>query len=151
MIKLHGYKEVYNDFKEVGILLASPVCYNNCKNCQNEHLKNKKPVVYCVEELINEIKNNKFVKSVIFGGLDCFDSFDETFNFISKFRKVSKEDVVLYTGKTEDCLHEKLKLLKQFENIYVKFGEYIENSNSIFDEVGGIWLSSSNQYFKKIS
>ena len=150
MIRLHGYKEVYNDYKEVGILLASPVCHNNCKNCQNSHLKNREPNTYCVEDLINEIKNNKFVKSVIFGGLDCFDSFDETLNFISKFREISNEDIVLYTGKTENMLIDKLNILKKYENIYVKFGEYLENSEKIFDEIGGIWLASSNQYFKKL-
>jgi hypothetical protein len=151
MISLHGYKEVYNDYKKVGILLASPRCSNNCKDCQNHHLKNKEPEKYCIEDLINEITNNKFVKSVIFGGLDCFDSFEETLVFIKKFRENNDEDIVLYTGKTESSLQNEIKILKKYKNILIKFGEYNSNLEKIYDEIGGIWLASSNQYFKKIS
>ena len=41
--------------------------------------------------------------------------------------------------------------LKKYPNIVVKYGRYIPNSESHYDEVLGITLASSNQYAEKIS
>ena len=44
-----------------------------------------------------------------------------------------------------------MRLLKQYKNIYIKFGRYVPNQNEHYDEVLGVKLVSDNQYGEKIS
>ena len=48
-------------------------------------------------------------------------------------------------------MHYIINNLKQFPNIIIKFGRFIPNQQSHYDEVLGINLASDNQYAKKIS
>lgn len=151
MIKLHGIKETYNDYRKVGLLLASPYCINNCEECQNKHLKECVPKTHNISDIIGEFKHNKFIKALIFGGLDCFDSFDETLKLIIEFRKYFDYDIVLYTGKRKEQLLQEITILKTIQNIFIKFGEYNKSLPPKYDKIGGITLASSNQYFEQIS
>ena len=149
-IKLHGYKEVYNDYKKVGVLLATPTCNNNCKYCQNEYLKKKKPIEYDISEIFNFVKKNKLIKSFIFGGLDCMDSFDQTYDIIKEIRKKFDYDIVLYTGKLKTDINLEIEKLKNFKGIIIKFGKYKKNKEKKYDELLGITLASNNQYSRRI-
>ena len=50
----------------------------------------------------------------MFGGLEPFDQFEELFNFIKKFREVSLDDIVIYTGYYKEELLEKNIRIKNF-------------------------------------
>ena len=44
-----------------------------------------------------------------------------------------------------------LEELKKFPNVIIKFGRYVPNKESHYDEILGINLVSDNQYAEKIS
>ena len=77
--------------------------------------------------------------------------FQELASFINEFRKVSEDDIVIYTGYYKEELKKEIELLKKYKNIIIKFGRYIPNRKSRYDEVLGITLVSDNQYAEKIS
>lgn len=79
------------------------------------------------------------------------DQFEELYTFIQDFRKHSSDDIVIYTGYTEDELGSELAILQYFPNIIIKFGRYRPNEESHLDDVLGVKLASSNQYAKNIS
>ena len=67
------------------------------------------------------------------------------------FRKETNDDIVIYTGYTEEEVADKVYLLDLFPNIIIKYGRYIPGQEPHYDEVLGVKLASDNQYAKKIS
>ena len=68
-------------------------------------------------------------------------------------RDKTENDFVIYTGYTKQECEEKgyLTQLSNFSNVIIKFGRYIPNSKSHYDEVLGVTLNSDGQYAEKIS
>ena len=80
------------------------------------------------------------------------DSWDDLISFITEFRLVSDDDIVIYTGYSKCEIKDKIDILWHFfPNIIVKFGRYIPNQVSHYDEVLGVNLASDNQYAERIS
>ena len=79
------------------------------------------------------------------------NQFDDIYNFIVDFRFYCNDDIVIYTGYTEEEIKDYISKLKKFENIIIKFGRYIPNQEKHYDKILGIYLASDNQYAKKIS
>ena len=103
--------------------------------------------------LINRYLNNFITSSIVFGGLEPFEQFDELKDFIYDFRMNYKvlDDIIIYTGyKPEEIINE-IKELEVFPNIIIKFGRYLPNKPSRYDDILGITLASDNQYAKYIS
>ena len=90
-------------------------------------------------------------ESIVFGGLEPMLQFQELVSFIDKFRKVSNDDIVIYTGYYKIEIEKEIEVLKKYKNIIIKFGRYIPNRKSRYDEVLGITLASDNQYAEKIN
>ena len=151
---------IYNDivnYKRCSLTLQTCFCTFKCEKecgkqvCQNNPLI-KEPIVEIDDnKLIERYTNDTSMSSIIFQGLEPFDQFDELFEFIRKFREKSSDDLVIYSGYNKSEIEEQVNLLKQFPNIIVKFGRYIPNDTSRYDEILGITLASSNQYAEKIS
>ena len=102
-------------------------------------------------EVMERYIDNNITQSLVFGGLEPFDSFDEMVCLIERVREKTQDDIVIYTGYNEDEVADKLDVLRKYKNIIVKFGRYRPNDTKKYDEVLGINLASSNQYAKKIS
>ena len=119
--------------------------------CQNNHTCSMETKLIDVEELVQEYNSNFLNDCVIFAGLEPMLQIDEILGFITDFRKSNHDDVVIYTGYYSNEITSQLEKLKCFENIIVKFGRYIPDSENIYDSVLGINLISNNQYAEKIS
>lgn len=159
----HIVVESFQDYYKPHLLIAMPFCSfkcwkeytGTCENfCQNSHLKEQ--ITYDISpiELINHYyMENTITKSVVFGGLEPFDSFDDIFSFIKCFRDRYSiaDDVVIYTGYKEEEIKDKINQLKKYPNIIVKFGRYIPDTASRYDTLLKVNLVSSNQYAVKIS
>lgn len=153
-IKLKGIKEVQNDYKEMGLLLAFPTCSFKCENegyckvgtCQNSHLTKEETYEYKNNNIINFYKNNPLLKCLVMGGLEPMDSFEEVIQLISDFRKITDDTVVIYTGYTELELKDKIDILRQFKNIIIKVGRFVAGEKSHYDAIIGVELASNNQY-----
>ena len=149
--------ECIGDYYKTAMYIAMPYCTFKCdkenKNqlCQNWELSSAPIIEIPNDILINRYLSNPLTEAIIFSGLEPFDSFAELYQFIKDFRKISNDDIVIYTGYTEQEISEACKLFLEFKNIYIKFGRYRPKEKSHYDEILGIKLASSNQYAKKIS
>lgn len=124
--------------------------------CQNSALATSPDIEISIERLGDRYLSNPLSSAVVFGGLEPFDDIENVISFVSYIRsKGNKDDVVIYTGYTEEEITNdfptQYNVLKTYQNIVVKFGRYIPDQNPHFDEILGIKLQSDNQYAKRIS
>lgn len=126
---------------------------NGCHICQNSELIFLPDIEISNEELIKRYMNNPITEALCFSGLEPLDQFAELISFIKDFREVSDDDIVIYTGYTESevRLMGQYDLLRQYKNIVIKFGRFIMNQSSHYDELLGVELASPNQYAERIS
>lgn len=150
--------EDFVNYKYPSMFIATSICSFKCEKeygakgmCQNHPLATAPTIELPDDWIIQRFLSNDISKAVIFGGLEPFDQFEELFQLISKFRVQTLVDIVIFTGYTEQELPDKIELLSQFKNIIIKYGRYIPNQKSHYDEVLGIELASNNQYAKRIS
>lgn len=151
---------VYEDFlqyKKPSMFIICPHCNFKCdiengtQLCQNWPLAKQQNIDVNNEKIITNYLQNPITKSVVLGGLEPLDSFDEVYDFIKLLRQYCDDDVVIYTGYNENEIVDKCEKLKTFKNIIIKFGRYKPNEESHYDELLGVNLVSLNQYAKQIS
>jgi hypothetical protein len=149
--------EDFINYKKPCMVIEFPYCSFKCDKecgkqvCQNGALANSPNIDIERMDLINRYLKNDITQSVVMQGLEPFDSWDDLISFIFLFRCYSDDDIVIYTGYNLSELEEKVELLSYFDNIIIKFGRYIPNKQSHYDNVLGVNLASDNQYAVKIS
>jgi len=151
--------EDFLQYKKPAMFIISPYCTFKCDKengsqyCQNWSLSKVKISNVSNDHIIKRYLNDDITKAIVFGGLEPMDSFEEVFSFIDSLRNKYEcnDDVVIYTGYTEEEIADKINYLKNFKNIIVKFGRYRPNQQPHYDEVLGVPLASDNQHAVKIS
>jgi hypothetical protein len=156
-------EERFEDYKKPSLYIGCISCGGKCakegkfspKLCINNAWQ-ALPVNYVNNtDLIFHYLKNPITTSIVFGLLEPMEQADEIFEFIRELREDfhCSDDVVIYSGYTEEefSLFGWYEKLRPYENIIVKFGRYIPNRPSHFDEVLGVNLASENQYAVKIS
>jgi hypothetical protein len=139
------------------MVIEFPYCSFKCDKecgkqvCQNGALANSPNIDIERMDLIDRYLKNDITQSIVMQGLEPFDSWNDLISFIFLFRCYSDDDIVIYTGYNLSELEEKVELLSYFNNIIIKFGRYIPNQQSHYDNVLGVNLASNNQYAVKIS
>lgn len=146
--------ECIGDYKKTSMYIAMPYCSFKCdkengiKLCQNSQLINEPDIDVSYEDLISRYLQNPLTEAIIFSGLEPLDSSQDLNKFIKIFRLFSDDDIVIYTGYTENEIFTMFKgtaLLKE-KNIIIKCGRYRPNQSPHYDELLGIELASDNQY-----
>lgn len=151
--------EWFQDYKTPSMYIAFPHCSFKCekecgkKICQNSHLNRTPEKDIPIEGIMKKYLSNPITKAIVCGGLEPFDDFHELISFVSAVRGWydCNDTIVIYTGYKPEEIETEIELLKQFENIIVKFGRYIPNQVSRFDELLGVKLASDNQFAVQIS
>lgn len=163
------------NYKKISMYIAFPNCSMKCNVdcnkvvCQNAELLKENQLNIDGDSLIKRYLSNPITHAIVFGGMEPFDSYFDIIPFVSALRNKYHcyDDIVIYTGYTEDelegksiynypnaCRQEILidiyTELKRFGNVIVKFGRYIPGHEKHFDPVLGINLASDNQYAKAI-
>lgn len=157
MILKNIIDEDFTNYKKISMVLGFPYCTFKCDKecgrpvCQNSILAKSGNVIISIDEIIDRYLKNWIADAIVCGGLEPMDSFDDLVALIKAFRRVSDDDVVIYTGYTEQELSVQINILSNFKNIYIKFGRFIPDQEKHYDNTLGIYLASSNQYGKKIS
>ena len=147
------------NYKKSCLVIETPFCDFKCDKecgsqvCQNGPLAKAKTYYFDNDRIISCYLEDDLCQAVVFQGLEPLDDrfFQELLNFVDKFRKASDDDIVIYTGFNEDEINDKIDILKKYKNIIIKFGRFIPNQESHFDEVLGVDLASPNQYARRIS
>ena len=157
-MKLRGLVvEDFLQYKKPCLFLIMPYCTFKCDRengsqiCQNWSLCKEAVVEMPEQQLVQLYLSNPITTSVVFGGLEPLDSFDEVLSFVKLLRERCEDDVVIYTGYTEKEVEDQVQQLQHYSNIIVKFGRFRPDQNPHLDPVLGIELASDNQYAKKIS
>ena len=146
----------YNDFVNYGghcsMTVAMPYCSFKCGKglCQNSSLAKSPTIEINCEELINKFLSSEIMDSVVFQGLEPFDSWEDIQCFIMNFRYHSPAPIVIYTGyNLEEISRDKIDWLKIYANdgpIIIKFGRYLPNQELHYDPILKVNLASNNQY-----
>ena len=148
--KLVSYKGIIHERAEdapfMGALIIGVSCRNNCRNCFNQHLKDKQTYIKFADEIIEEVQQNQFNDGIILAGLEWSEQPDDTIALISCATEVGLK-VILYTGLTEYELYRRIPR-KFLVGCYVKFGAYDENKAADNHRSLGVKLASTNQYIE---
>lgn len=152
--------EDFVNYKLPSLFIASCYCdYKCCTElgldigvCQNAPLAQSENFEIPDQIIYEHFVNNPITKAVVVGGLEPMIQINEVVELIKLFRNHGEDCLfVIYTGYYPNEIPEPLERLKQYKNIIVKFGRYIPNSQSKYDDVLGVTLASSNQYAEIIS
>ena len=144
------------NYKKPSVFIAFPNCSFKCDRengtqlCQNKGLVLEPNIEISISEIVSLVVRAPVAEAIVFGGLEPFDSENDLFDLVSALRCKTNNDIVIYTGYTEEELKRQISILKKYFNIIIKFGRFRPNEEPHFDEVLGVNLASSNQYAKKI-
>ena len=143
------------NYKVPSMSVVCPYCTFKCDKecgmsvCQNSSLAKADVIDVSIDTLVKRYLRNPITKAIVLNGLEPFDSFEDVFKFIERIREFRKDDIVIYTGYNENEVADYVNRLKNFGNIIIKFGRFVPNNQSHFDDVLGVYLASDNQYAKK--
>ena len=147
------------NYKLPSMYIATATCSFKCDKeygkpiCQNSELVNQ-PTHNISDALIaKRYINNDITRAVVFGGLEPFDQFNDMCCLIKILRDSYhlSDDIVIYTGYNRNEIEEKVDfLIKNYNNIIVKYGRYIPGQQPHYDPVLGVYLASDNQYAERI-
>lgn len=150
-------EEDFTNYKKPCMFIAFPYCTFKCDKeagcqiCQNSELATAKGISVAPKRLVDLYLSNRISKAICFGGLEPFDSFQDVLDLVQAFREATLDDIIIYTGYTEEEIAEEIMKLQEFQNIIVKFGRFRYKDTKVFDEILGISLASSNQHAIRIS
>ena len=159
MIKIRGLvDEDFVNYKKPAMFIAFPYCTFKCDKecgysvCQNSSLVTNSEIIDIDEQkIVNRYIDNPITTSIVISGLEPFDSYKDLFILIKAFREKTLDDIIIYTGYNKNEIENSIEELKQFKNIFIKFGRFIPNQEKHYDEVLQVILASPNQYGEKIS
>lgn len=157
---MHVKQIIFEDFvnyKKPSMFIGFSKCSFKCDKefgsciCQNSSLANSPSIEVSEKEIAERYISNPITSSIVCGGLEPFDTFEELINLITEIRNLTDDDIVIYTGYKYEEIKDKINILKKFNNIIIKFGRYIPNSSKRYDDVLGVYLSSENQYALRLN
>lgn len=149
--------EDFVNYKKCSMFIGFPHCTFKCNKdcgkivCQNYLLDKDKNISMHTEEIVKRYINNNISESIVIGGLEPFDDFDDLLLLVDMFRQKTQDDIVIYTGYNEDEVEDKIEQLKKYNNIIVKFGRFVPDSMPRYEDLLCVTLASNNQYAKRIS
>ena len=162
--------EDFVNYKKPSMVLEFPYCTFKCDKecgrqvCQNSDLASAPNIEIPEYAIIKRYLNNPITEAIVMQGLEPLDSILTVINFIYLLRHEYNchDDVVIYTGYTKEELSQApamgifiqidiLTKLKNYDNIIIKYGRFIPDCESHYDEILGVNLASPNQYAERIS
>ena len=149
--------EDFVNYRLPSMTIEFPYCSFKCERecgqpiCQNRLLANSMEYNIDIFTIINSYLSNDITKALVCGGLEPMDSFRDLLDLVELFREYTEDDIVIYTGWEANELKPEIETLKRYKNIIVKFGRYMPDKPSYYNELLGVNLASSNQYAIKIS
>ena len=151
--------EDFIHYKKASMFILFPFCTFKCERecgehcCQNSALAQSPNIDVDIDTIIKRYLSNPITESIVCGGLEPFDSWEDLHSLIHKLRIDNScfDDVVIYTGYKKEEILDKVNSLKSYSNIIIKFGRFIPNDTGYYNDILGVTLASSNQYAEVIS
>ena len=137
--------EDFTNYKKPAMFIGAISCNGKCcieagipmSICQNDGWRSSAPITISTRDLIERYLKNPVTESIVFGGLEPFEQFKdiEWFLRILRTNYRCEDDVVIYTGYYPHEINDQLKQIAKFKNIIVKFGRYVPNKPSRYDNM----------------
>ncbi len=149
--------EDFTNYKKPSMVIGFPYCTFKCEKecgmqvCQNSTLATSPNIEVDLDSIVVRYLNNSITSAIVMAGLEPFDSYKDLYELVYEFRTKTDDDIVVFTGYNRAEVENKVKELSAFKNIIIKFGRFIPNAKSRYDDVLGINLVSDNQYGEVIS
>lgn len=150
--------EDFVQYKKPAMVVIFPHCSFKCDRlnshpvCQNSHLVKEEIKTVNVADIVGRYLDNPISQSIVLAGLEPLDSWEDVLLLLDEFRSRCDDDIVIYTGYTEEEVPFQSELLKSlYHSVIVKYGRYMEGEDPHIDKVLGVKLSSNNQYAVRIS
>ena len=151
--------EDFINYKKCAMTLIFPYCDFKCDKecgkqvCQNSSLTKMKNIQIPIESIYERYINNDLSEAIVCQGLEPFDSWEDLLKIVQFFRIDKKcfHEIVIYSGFQRCQIADKIQVLSSYQNVIVKFGRFIPDQKSHYDDVLGVELASPNQYAEKIS
>lgn len=148
----------FQDYKKISMVLGTCFCDFKCcvgvgkpeDICQNFNLISEPIIDIPDSDIIKRYLSNTLTEAIVISGMEPFIQINEVLSFIRLFRDRYSDDIIVYSGYQETEIYDQIESLKQFQNIIIKVGRFIPNSDKKFDEILGVTLASSNQYAIKL-
>ena len=148
--------EDISNYKKTSMFIVTSFCSlkcdkeNNNKICQNSRLLQEPSIEIDSESIYQRYIKNHLSSAIVIGGLEPFDTYEDLVDLLSCFRirHAVKDDIVIYTGYTEQELSNVLVDLKQYFPLIIKFGRFRPNQKPHLDPVLGVDLQNNEQYAK---
>ena len=150
--------EDFVNYRKPSMFIAFPYCTFKCEKesgvrcCQNSALAKAKTIDITYNDIVDRYMSNPITSAIVMGGLEPLENLYDLQELIEAFRQITDDDIVIYTGYTEEEASVMLGMIgiERFSNIIIKYGRFVPNSKSRFDELLGVTLASENQYAKRI-
>ena len=145
--------EDFVNYRVPSMVLMFPKCSFKCgaKFCQNSSLVKAEDIKVQINRLFKRYISNPITNSIVLQGLEPFDSWDEMFSLVKYFRDNGcNDDIVIYTGYNKSEILDMVNNLSIYSNLIIKFGRYIPDQKTHFDDVLGVRLASDNQYAERL-
>lgn len=149
--------EDFVNYKKPSMFIGFPLCSWKCDKecgmqvCQNSALASSPIKNIGFKTIVSRYINNPITSSIVCGGLEPFDTWDDLYALITNLRVSTQDDIVIYTGYYKEEIEEYIDNLKVFSNIIIKYGRFIPNHEKHFDKVLEVYLASDNQYAERIN
>ena len=161
MILYDVIMEDFVNYKVPSTLVAFPYCSMKCnkeqgkKVCHNSTLNHLEALDISADEIVEMYLRNSISKALVLQGMEPLDSPADLRELLITFRKATKDPIVIYTGyyEHEGAVQSLISFLVAYniDNVIMKFGRFIPDKPTVFDEVLGVNLASDNQYGKVIN
>ena len=167
--------EDFVNYKKPSMFIGCGQCDFKCDRecgrpvCQNSELAKSKGFELYNGEILERYCDNPITEAVVFGGLEPFYSekdVESLTNFILGimalygFGRIKyKTDIVIYTGYYPDEVKSYLDYIRknigivphpEAVDVIIKFGRFIPDRPSKYDELLGVELASDNQYAMRL-
>lgn len=147
------------NYKKPSMFIIFPKCDFKCDKesgenvCQNSKLAHEPDTSIYTTEIVTRYINNPMTSAIVCGGLEPMLSFDDLLFILTILRDdyENHDDFVIYTGYNKDEIGAQIEELKKFDNVIIKYGRFIPDSEPKYDEVLGVTLQSDNQWAERIS
>lgn len=149
--------EDFTNYKKPSMFIGFPNCSFKCEKecgeqvCQNGVLAQAQNIDISINDICKRYVNNDITKSIVCGGLEPFDSFEDLYKLVGILRLYTFDDIIIYSGYNKNEIIDKVNKLSEFCNIIIKFGRFKPNQEKHYDKVLGVYLASDNQYAERMS
>ncbi len=150
--------EDFVNYRVPSMTLEFPYCDFKCNKeagkivCHNYNSIEHEITSISIRELCQRYINNPITNAIVCQGFEPLESFKELMILIAMLRNTfnCQDDVIIYTGFYKEEIKNEIIQLSKYPNIVIKYGRYIPNKNSRYDDVLGVKLASDNQYAERL-